>query len=76
MIQLSLDGRRIYVTTHFSADGMSSSTALILSADRCRHLEWGPDYQPQLFFVDFGAEPHDPALGHEMNEVSWWGLHL
>ncbi|KAG9467288.1 hypothetical protein GDO78_015231 [Eleutherodactylus coqui] len=70
MIQLSLDGKRLYVTTslysgwdkQFYPD-MICNGSVMLQIDVDTHkggLKLNPD-----FMVDFGKEPHGPALAHE-----------
>ncbi|XP_066465088.1 methanethiol oxidase-like [Eleutherodactylus coqui] len=70
MIQLSLDGKRLYLTTslysgwdkQFYPD-MICNGSVMLQIDVDTHnggLKLNPD-----FMVDFGKEPHGPALAHE-----------
>lgn len=71
MIQLSLDGKRLYVTNslfsvwdnQFYPDlSKKGSHMLQIDVDTEKGgLSINPD-----FFVDFGAEPDGPALAHEM----------
>jgi len=71
MIQLSLDGKRLYVTNSlfsvwdnkFYPDlSKKGSHMLQIDVDTEKGgLSINPD-----FFVDFGAEPDGPALAHEM----------
>ncbi|KAJ3708609.1 hypothetical protein LUZ61_012314 [Rhynchospora tenuis] len=71
MIQLSLDGKRLYVTNslfsvwdnQFYPDlAKKGSHMLQIDVDTEKGgLSINPD-----FFVDFGAEPDGPALAHEM----------
>ncbi|MHC4168384.1 MAG: selenium-binding family protein [Planctomycetota bacterium] len=71
MIQLSLDGKRLYFTSslystwdnQFYPDiGRSGSFMLQLDCDTDRGgLTWNKD-----FLVDFGAEPGGPARAHEI----------
>ncbi|KAL6745344.1 selenium binding protein [Haematococcus lacustris] len=71
MIQLSLDGRRLYVTNslyspwdkQFYPDMVKAgSTLLMVDVDNEKGgLALNPD-----FYVDFGAEPDGPALAHEV----------
>jgi methanethiol oxidase len=70
MIQLSLDGKRLYVTNslfsvwdnQFYPDlTKKGSHMLLIDVDTEGGLSINPD-----FFVDFGAEPDGPALAHEM----------
>ncbi|KAI9115055.1 hypothetical protein K1719_014068 [Acacia pycnantha] len=71
MIQLSLDGKRLYVTNSlFSAwdkqfyPEMVEKGSHILQID-VDNEKGGLKINPS-FFVDFGAEPEGPALAHEM----------
>jgi selenium-binding protein 1 len=71
MIQLSLDGKRLYFTSSLyrSWDNMfypeiakQGSFMLMLDCDTTNGgLSWNKD-----FFVDFGAEPGGPARAHEI----------
>lgn len=71
MLQLSLDGRRLYVTSslYSSWDNLfypritrEGSFMLQLDCDtRTGGMTWNKD-----FFVDFGAEPGGPARAHEI----------
>ena len=71
MLQLSLDGRRLYVTNslysawdnQFYPDIAERGSYLLqLNCDTEKGgLSWNPD-----FFVDFGAEPDGPARAHEI----------
>jgi selenium-binding protein 1 len=71
MIQLSLDGRRLYVTNslfspwdkQFYPD-MEEKGSHILQIDVDTE-KGGLSINPE-FFVDFSAEPRGPALAHEM----------
>lgn len=71
MLQLSLDGRRLYVTNslysswdnQFYPDmAQKGSTLLQIDCD----TEHGGMKLNEKFFVDFGAEPGGPARAHEM----------
>jgi selenium-binding protein 1 len=71
MLQLSLDGRRLYVTNslysswdnQFYPDmAKQGSTLLVLDCD----TEHGGMKLNENFLVDFGAEPGGPARAHEM----------
>jgi selenium-binding protein 1 len=71
MIQLSLDGRRLYVTTSLFSTWdnqfyptMKEGGAAMLKID-CDPERGGMRIDPG-FFVDFGAEPKGPARAHEM----------
>jgi selenium-binding protein 1 len=71
MIQLSLDGRRLYVTTSLFSTwdnqfypGMKEGGAAMLKID-CDPEAGGMAIDPG-FLVDFGAEPRGPARAHEM----------
>lgn len=72
MIQLSLDGKRIYVTNslfsrwdeQFYGDDLVKKGSHMLQIDVDTEnggLAINPD-----FFVDFSKEPDGPALAHEM----------
>ncbi|WVZ67697.1 hypothetical protein U9M48_016741 [Paspalum notatum var. saurae] len=72
MIQLSLDGKRLYVTNslfsrwdeQFYGDDLVKKGSHMLQIDVDTEkggLAINPD-----FFVDFGTEPDGPALAHEM----------
>uniref|UniRef100_A0A8C7ES25 Methanethiol oxidase n=1 Tax=Neovison vison TaxID=452646 RepID=A0A8C7ES25_NEOVI len=70
MIQLSLDGKRLYVTTslysawdkQFYPDLREGSVMLQIDVDTVRGgLKLNPN-----FLVDFGKEPLGPALAHEL----------
>ncbi|REK09865.1 MAG: selenium-binding protein [Planctomycetota bacterium] len=70
MLQLSLDGRRLYVTdslysswdNQFYGDiGKKGSTLLQIDCDPQGGMRLNED-----FFVDFGPEPGGPARAHEM----------
>ena len=71
MLQLSLDGRRLYVTSslfspwdaQFYPDMVArGSWMLRLNVD----TEKGGLTLDDAFFVDFGAEPDGPGLAHEI----------
>jgi len=71
MLQLSLDGKRLYVTTSLLASWdaqfypeqiAEGGTLLLLDVDTEKGgLRINPD-----FLIDFGKEPWGPALGHEV----------
>ncbi|MBD2019546.1 selenium-binding family protein [Leptolyngbya sp. FACHB-36] len=71
MLQLSLDGKRLYVTSslfstwdnQFYPD-MSKTGSYMLQID-CNTETGGLAINPN-FFVDFGSEPQGPARAHEM----------
>jgi selenium-binding protein 1 len=71
MLQLSLDGRRLYVTNSlfsswdnqfYPAIGKEGSYLLALDCD----TERGGLKRTEKFFVDFGQEPDGPARAHEI----------
>lgn len=71
MLQLSLDGRRLYVTNSLYSSwdnqfyptmAKAGSTLLQIDCD----VEHGGMKLNDKFFVDFGAEPDGPARAHEM----------
>jgi selenium-binding protein 1 len=71
MIQLSLDGRRLYVTNSLFSSwdnqfypDIAKSGSYMLQVD-CNVEHGGLSINPD-FFVDFGNEPHGPARAHEM----------
>ncbi|EFJ11187.1 hypothetical protein SELMODRAFT_271931 [Selaginella moellendorffii] len=71
MLQLSLDGKRLYVTNSLFSSwdnqfypGLASEGSHILQVD-C-DTEKGGLALNHDFFVDFGDEPNGPALAHEM----------
>ena len=71
MIQLSLDGKRLYVTNSlFSAWDHQFYPELIKEGAHMLQIdvntEEGGLQVNTDFFVDFGSEPHGPALAHEM----------
>jgi selenium-binding protein 1 len=71
MIQLSLDGKRLYVTSSLFSTwdnqfypGMVEAGSWMLQID-CDTEDGGLSINED-FFVDFGKEPHGPARAHEM----------
>uniref|UniRef100_A0A8D0L2B7 Methanethiol oxidase n=1 Tax=Sphenodon punctatus TaxID=8508 RepID=A0A8D0L2B7_SPHPU len=71
MIQLSLDGKRLYVTTSlYSAwdkqfyPDMVKEGSVMLQVDVDTHK--GGLKVNKKFLVDFGKEPHGPVLAHEL----------
>jgi len=71
MVQLSLDGKRLYVTNSLYSSwdnqfypemATKGSTLLQIDCD----TEHGGMKLNEKFFVDFGAEPGGPARAHEM----------
>jgi len=71
MLQLSLDGKRLYVTNSLYSSwdnqfypGMAEKGSSLLQID-CDTDAGGMTVNP-AFFVDFGAEPAGPARAHEM----------
>merc|ERR1711972_857340 len=71
MIQLSLDGKRLYVTTSLFAPwdkqfypDMAKNGSMLLQIDVDR--ENGGMTLNEDFVVDFGAEPDGPVLAHEI----------
>ncbi|MED6130795.1 single stranded nucleic acid binding protein [Stylosanthes scabra] len=71
MIQLSLDGKRLYVTNSlFSAWDKQFYPELLEKGSHMLQIDvdtenGGLKINPN-FFVDFGAEPDGPSLAHEM----------
>ncbi|KAG4210014.1 hypothetical protein ERO13_A02G018400v2 [Gossypium hirsutum] len=71
MIQLSLDGKRLYVTNSlFSAWDRQFYPELVEKGSHMLQIDVNTDKgglktNPN-FFVDFGAEPDGPSLAHEM----------
>ncbi|MBD2100697.1 selenium-binding family protein [Leptolyngbya sp. FACHB-261] len=71
MLQLSLDGKRLYVTSslfstwdnQFYPD-MTETGSYLLQID-CDTEQGGLQIN-ENFYVDFGKEPHGPARAHEM----------
>jgi selenium-binding protein 1 len=71
MIQLSLDGKRLYVTNSlFSKWDRQFYPEVIEKGSQMLQIdvdtEKGGLEINQNFYVDFGSEPHGPALAHEM----------
>lgn len=71
MLQLSLDGKRLYVTTSlFSAWDKQFYPELLRSGSTMVRLnvdtEKGGLSIDETFLVDYGAEPEGPVLAHEM----------
>lgn len=71
MLQLSLDGRRLYVTNSLLSQwddqfypDMGKAGSQLLQID-CDTTKGGLRINDQ-FLVDFGKEPHGPARAHEM----------
>lgn len=71
MLQLSLDGKRLYVTTSLYSNwdqqfypDMCKTGAMMLQVDV--DTENGGLMLNENFLVDFGVEPDGPALAHEM----------
>jgi len=71
MIQLSLDGKRLYVTNSLFSSwdrqfypDMAAKGSHLLQIDV--DTEKGGLKVNENFFVDFGAEPEGPALAHEV----------
>ncbi|MDZ4783229.1 MAG: selenium-binding family protein [Planctomycetia bacterium] len=71
MLQLSLDGKRLYVTSSLFSSWdnqffpkMAETGSFMLQID-C-DTEKGGLKVNEKFFVDFGKEPHGPARAHEM----------
>ena len=71
MIQLSLDGKRLYVTNSlFSAWDKQFYPELLQKGSHMLQIDVDTEHgglkiNPN-FFVDFGAEPDGPSLAHEM----------
>lgn len=71
MIQLSLDGKRLYATNSlFSTWDRQFYPELVEKGGHMLQLDvdtekGGLEINPN-FFVDFGAEPDGPSLAHEM----------
>ncbi|URE21576.1 selenium-binding protein [Musa troglodytarum] len=73
MIQLSLDGKRLYVTNslfsawdnQFYGPDLTKKGSHMLQID-VNTEQGGLTVNPN-FFVDFGVEPEGPALAHEMS---------
>ncbi|KAJ7570579.1 hypothetical protein O6H91_01G127000 [Diphasiastrum complanatum] len=71
MIQLSLDGKRLYVTNSlFSSWDLQFYPSLVEQGSHVLQIdcdtEKGGLVINEKFFVDFGDEPNGPALAHEM----------
>lgn len=70
MLQLSLDGRRLYVTSSlYSAWDDQFYPQLAKTGSTLLQIDCDPQGGMQLnekFLVDFGAEPGGPARAHEM----------
>jgi len=71
MIQLSLDGKRLYVTTSLFSTWdnqfypeMKNAGGVMVMVE-CDTEGGGLSFNPD-FFVDFGKEPHGPSRAHEM----------
>lgn len=71
MIQLSLDGKRLYITNSLFSEWdkqfypeLTKQGSHMLQID-VNTGEGGLSVNPN-FFVDFGAEPDGPSLAHEM----------
>ncbi|XP_078601728.1 methanethiol oxidase-like [Branchiostoma floridae x Branchiostoma japonicum] len=71
MLQLSLDGKRLYVTTSLFSSwdkqfypDMIKEGSLMFQLDV--DTEVGGLFRNPAFLVDFGQEPHGPALAHEV----------
>ena len=71
MLQLSLDGRRLYVTNSLLSSWdnqfypqLAQSGSYLLQID-CNTEQGGLKLNDR-FFVDFGQEPGGPARAHEM----------
>jgi selenium-binding protein 1 len=71
MLQLSLDGKRLYVTSSLQSawdnqfyPGIAKRGSYLLQID-CDTSRGGMRINDR-FYVDFGAEPRGPARAHEM----------
>ena len=71
MLQLSLDGKRLYVTSslYSSWDNqfypqIAKQGSYMLQLD-CNTADGGMEINED-FYVDFGREPHGPARAHEI----------
>jgi selenium-binding protein 1 len=71
MLQLSLDGKRLYVTSSLLSSWdnqfyphIAQQGSYLIKLD-CNTLDGGISMDPN-FFVDFGQEPAGPARAHEM----------
>ena len=71
MLQLSLDGKRLYVTNSLYSSWDNQfypehrQARLVPAADRLRHRERRLKLN-ERFLVDFGKEPDGPARAHEI----------
>ena len=80
MIQLSLDGKRLYVTTSLFSTWdnqfypeIRTNGGCMLMVD-CDTENGGMEINPD-FFVDFGKEPNGPSA-LSRNPLSGWRLHF
>ena len=71
MLQLSLDGKRLYVTSSLLSSWdnqfypeIAAQGAYLIKID-CDTEKGGMAIDPQ-FYVDFGREPNGPARAHEV----------
>jgi len=71
MLQLSLDGKRLYVTSSLLSKwdnqfypGIAERGSFLVKLD-CNTKDGGMELD-ERFFVDFGAEPNGPARAHEV----------
>lgn len=71
MLQLSLDGKRLYVTSSLYSvwdnqfyPQIAEQGSFLLKID-CDTEQGGMEVE-ERFFVDFGQEPHGPARAHEI----------
>jgi selenium-binding protein 1 len=71
MLQLSLDGKRLYFTSSLYSSwdnqfypGITKRGSFMLQVD-CNTAKGGMSWNKE-FFVDFGAEPGGPARAHEI----------
>ncbi|KAG1700429.1 Methanethiol oxidase [Nymphon striatum] len=79
MIQLSLDGKRLYVTTslfstwdnQFYPEIRTNGGCMLMV--NCDTENGGMEIDPN-FVVDFGKEPNGPSRCHE-TRYPWWRLH-
>ena len=76
MLQLSLDGKRLYVTSSLFSPwdkqfypGMSEKGSYLLQIDV--DTENGGMQLNNDFFVDYGDEPGGPVLAHEVRTQPW-----
>ena len=71
MIQLSLDGKRLYVTNLlFSTWDRQFYPNLMEKGSHMLHIDVDTEKGGQInpnFFMDFAAEPDGPSLAHEMS---------